>query len=67
MFKSSNSFVGYEYSLIASAMEKDSPNKRYFLLILFLLGLPLMPSKLHAFVLSETISNVWSNMWSGVT
>jgi hypothetical protein len=52
----------YEYSLIASTMERDSPDKRYFLLVFFLLGLPLVPSILHAFVLSETISNVWSNM-----
>jgi hypothetical protein len=58
MFKNSNSFVGFEYSLIASPMERDSPDKCYFLLVLFLLGLPLVPSKLHAFVLGETISNV---------
>ncbi len=62
MFKSSNSFVGYEYSLIAFAMDTDSLDKRCFFLIVFLLGLPLMPSKLHAFVLGATISNVWSNV-----
>jgi hypothetical protein len=57
MFKSFNSFAIYEFFLITFAMEKDSPTKHHFLLVAFLLGLPLVPSKLHAFVLSETISS----------
>jgi hypothetical protein len=66
MFKSSNSFVGYEYSLIAFAMERVFPNKHYFLLVVFLLGLPLVLSKLHVLVLGETISNASSNVRFGV-
>jgi hypothetical protein len=37
------------------------------LLVAFLLGLPLMLSKLHALVIGEIISNAWSNVWFGAT
>jgi hypothetical protein len=53
--------------LIAFIMEGDSSNKCHFLLVAFLLGLPLMSSKLHAFVVGEIISNAWSDAWIGVT
>ncbi len=48
-------------------MEGDSPNKCHFLLVAFLLGLPLILSKLHALVVGEIISNVWLDVWFGVT
>ncbi len=40
-------------------MERDSLDKHRFLLVAFLLGLPLVPGKLHALVLGETIVDVW--------
>jgi len=58
IFKNFNSFVVCEYSLIPFVMEGGSLDKHHFLLVAFLLGLPLMSSKLHALVIGETISNV---------
>jgi len=48
-------------------MEWDSLDKRCFLLVAFLLGLPLLPSKLHTFVQGEILLNVWLDVWFYVT